>query len=333
MKQSILVGIKTTLIFSMVFFVNQITSAQSSQSEYETLKTYMVSNHLDLNQVMDRKTWIPGPEDVIENLSDYFIIDIRQDDIAPKNGTPDFEDGHLPGAKNTSYQNILKFARANQAPDRILVVSQDGQAAAAAAVALRLAGYPNTKVLKFGMAGWNSRFDNWKEQRSSFAINHKNWSKTPAAETPSFHKVPQINTGKKSGKEILEAQVQAYLDRGFDLGVSAYELMAAPQNYYVVNQSAPGVYKSIGYVQGAYEIEYPVIAESKKFGDLANYPPDQTIVQYCYTGHAGLTAAAWLNVLGYDAKALTYGVNSLAYDAMPKSKYGSSKDYAFITGK
>ncbi len=316
-----------------VLFLGFNANAQK-KSEFDILTQYMVDNNLDLDKVMDRKTWIPTADAVVENLSDYFIIDLRQGDDAPKNGTLDFEDGHLPGAHNVAYKEVIRYAKANNAPDRILVVSEDGQAAAAAAVALRMAGFPKTKVLKFGMSGWNTKFNVWSKELSGFANKHNNWTKDIAPKPTVFESKPVLKTGKKTGKEIAEARAQAFLDKGYEaISISPKEMMDNADKLYVVNQGTAKEYDGLGMVKGAQQFACPYIKVDEKHGNINNYPSDKTIVQYCLTGHAALTTASWLNILGYDAKGMEFGINGLIFDTMSKSKFSKPANYEYVTGK
>ncbi|MBN2894497.1 MAG: rhodanese-like domain-containing protein [Campylobacterales bacterium] len=321
--------LKTALFGSMI-----AASSLYGNAEFDLLKQYVVEQKLDMDKAMDRKTWIPDADGLVENISDYFILDIRSGDVAPKNGKPDFEDGHIPGAHNTTFENVLNYAREHKAPDRILVVSEDGQAAAAAAVALRMAGYPNTKTMKFGMAGWNKKFDVWSEKRGNLSEGHKNWTKEAAPAPKKLGETPALKTGKKTGKEILEAQVQAFLKRGFQ-AVQPQELLENPNKYFVVNQGNAKAYGQFGRVAGSQQFNEPMInpKDEKKFGSIEFYPADKPIVQYCWSGHAAITVASWLNILGYDAKGTAYGTNALFYDKMTKAQFKKPEGYGFVTGK
>lgn len=306
--------------------------AANGANEFDVLTTYMVENNMDMNKVMDRKTWIPHAAILAENIKDYFILDIRQGDIAPKNGTPDFQDGHIPGAHNVAFEEVVAFAKKNGAGDNILVVSEDGQAAAAAAVALRLSGFPNTKVLKFGMSGWNSKFDVWSEKQSNFVVKNVNWTKEPAPAPKTFAVKPVLNTGKTTGSEILAARVDAFLKKGYD-GITAQKLLENPDKYYVVNQGTAKAYGQFGRVKGANQFNWPMINPDKKHSSLDNYPADKEIVQYCWTGHAATTVASWLDILGYNAEGVKYGTNAMFIDEMTKKKFKKPADLPYVTGK
>jgi len=310
--------------------ISSASPSASSVNEFDVLKTYMASNNMDMNKVMDRKTWIPHAAILAENISDYFVIDIRQGDIAPKNGVEDFKDGHIPGAHHTNFKEILDYAKKNNAGDNILVVSHSGQSAAAAAVALRLSGYPNTKVLKFGMAGWNNKFNNWSDKQSNFVVKNKNWTKKPAAKPKANGKAPVLHTGKTTGAEILKVQVDAFLAQGYK-GMTAQELMKDPSKYYVVNQGSAKAYGKFGHVKGAKQFNWPMINANKKHIGLENYPADKEIVQYCWTGHAATTVSSWMDILGYNAQGVMYGTNAMFIDEMEKKKFSKPMNLPYVT--
>ncbi len=301
-------------------------------NEAEVLQSYMVEKGLDIDKMMDRKTWIPEAEYVMENLSKFSIIDIRQGDLSPNNGIPDFKDGHIPGAMNTSYENILDFVRSKKLPDNILVVSEDGQSAAAAALALRMAGYPNSKTLKFGMSSWNSKFDAWTTRLSSFALENKNWTKEAAPAPKTFSSKPVINTGKETGKEILEARIKAFLAKGYQ-GITPGSLVN-DSKYYAINIGTEKAYGQYGRVKGdnSVRFEEPMIKPKKEgVASLSNLPADKPLALYCWTGHTAIVVASWLDILGYDAKGVNYGVNAMYYDIMKAKKFKKPGNRAVIT--
>ena len=114
--------------------------------DFNTLKTYMVNNDLDLPNVLDGCiTGAPTDAGAVDAWADaFYIIDIR--------GESDYNAGHIKGAVNTTLGNILNEAN-NSGGKPILVVCYTGQSAGHGVVALRLSGYPDAKVLKWGMSG------------------------------------------------------------------------------------------------------------------------------------------------------------------------------------
>ncbi|PLX02444.1 MAG: hypothetical protein C0595_10880, partial [Marinilabiliales bacterium] len=63
-------------------------------------------------------------------------------------------------------------------------------------------------------------------------------------------------------------------------------------------------------------------------------PASDECLVYCFTGQTSSYIAAWLQVLGYDAKSILFGVNKLqhtALDAAGKPAWHHSYDYEFVT--
>jgi rhodanese-related sulfurtransferase len=68
---------------------------------------------------------------------------------------------------------------------------------------------------------------------------------------------------------------------------------------------------------------------------MKTLPTNQTIVVYCYTGQTSSFVAAYLRLLGYDAKSLSFGANAMIYDTMPGTKFVPAteiKGYPYATG-
>ena len=113
-------------------------------SKFETLKDYMIANNMDVDVVISG--WITDAAAVNENGTEtYHIMDIR--------GIDDYNTGHIAGAVHSSLTTIVADAAVATKP--ILVVCYTGQSAGHGVIALRLSGYADAKVLKWGMSGWN----------------------------------------------------------------------------------------------------------------------------------------------------------------------------------
>ena len=54
---------------------------------------------------------------------------------------------------------------------------------------------------------------------------------------------------------------------------------------------------------------------------LNTLPTDKSVVVYCYTGQTSAHVAGYLRVLGYDAKSMLFGVNGMAWDNMPGTRF------------
>lgn len=102
-----------------------------------------------------------------EDLSKYYLIDIREND--------DYKSGHIEGAKNIFWMDLLKDENIKKLPTdkKIILICYVGHTASQMLVALKLLGY-DVIALKFGMgispvegvpvAGWlNYKFKIIKE--------------------------------------------------------------------------------------------------------------------------------------------------------------------------
>jgi rhodanese-related sulfurtransferase len=74
----------------------------------------------------------------------------------------------------------------------------------------------------------------------------------------------------------------------------------------------------------------------KKEAQLKYLPTDKKIVVYCYSGQTSSQLVAYLQVLGYEAYSLSFGVNGFAYHALDTigSQYKApTNDYSSIIVK
>jgi rhodanese-related sulfurtransferase len=223
--------------------------------------------------------------------------------------------------------------------DRIVLVCYSGQTSAFGTALMRLMGYDKVFSLKFGMSSWAATFarDYW--QRNIGNAQAAAFVTTATASPPKnpAGALPTLSTGKTTGPEILEARVRALLTAGFPAGtISHATLFANLGNYYIVNYWPLSHYLNPGHIPGA--IQYTPRVDLKTTTNLTTLPTNRTIVLYCYTGQtSGFVAAAYLRLLGYDARSLLYGANALIYDRMAARGLTVWRDaeimnYPFISG-
>jgi rhodanese-related sulfurtransferase len=206
---------------------------------------------------------------------------------------------------------------------------------------LNLLGY-NAKNLKFGMTSWTkdvtvapNRFDPEKAAKDYKLETKVN---TPTATYP----FPVVNyTSSSDQLEIIRAAAEAYLssDKTKVPNIKADELFYnlndgnTANDPVVLSVRGTADYQS-GHVPSAINIPWREVAKKE---NLAKLPTDKQIVVYCYTGHTGSQITAILNLLGYDAKNLMYGMGAWSKNMeVVKSRFDNSKDgkdYKFVVGK
>jgi rhodanese-related sulfurtransferase len=302
---------KKLLVLSLasLFFVASCKKVEDepsgSSSDFETMTNYMVDNNLDLTDILSG--WIvPAPDlaSVQTFIDSYDIIDIRN--------AQDFGTSHIEGAVNSSLANILTAAANTTKP--ILVVCYTGQAAGHAVVALKLSGY-DAKVLQWGMSGWRADLaDSWEDKIGDVGIGHTNWVSTPTADLESFGDPDLSASG--DGAAMLAARVQLMLDNGFK-GVENTAVLNTPSNYFINLFWDQADVDTYGHIAEAYRIK-PL---SLSVGEINNLDPDKTVVTYCWTGQTSSVITAYLNVIGYDARSLTFGSNGMIYSNLTGHKF------------
>ena len=278
----------------------------ASNENYADLTEYMVASNLDLPAVLD--AWIVGRPATVEEvpgfLGDYYVMDIR--------AAADYDKGHVTGAVNSSLSTIVADAAASTKP--VLVVCYTGQTASHAAVALRLSGYPTAKVLKWGMSGWRADLSGpWlanSGDNGNIGVGHTNWVTTSTA-TPETFNAPEWTTSASSPAEMLAERVTLMTTEGFK-GV-----VASPSDFYINNYWAQSDVDHYGHINSAYRI-LPLSLVNDEF---KYYDPSKTVVTYCWTGQTSSMVTAYLTVLGYDAKSLKFGANSMIYSALESHKF------------
>lgn len=308
------------LVLIPLFLVNCKDSDDPvpSTNDFEVLQAYLEVNDLDLSDILSG--WItaaPAENDVNTFITDNYIMDIRS--------ATDYATSHIEGAVNSSLATIVADAtNANDKP--IIVVCYTGQSAGHAVVALRLSGYTDAKVLKFGMSGWNSNTDSWSAKTGDMAIGHTNWTTVPTTSDLTFDP-PTLNVVGSDGASILAERVAAMTAGGFQ-GINNSDVMAAPSDYMINNFWDEADVVHYGCIDGALRIKPLTLTNEEIF----NLDPTETIVTYCWTGQTSSMITAYLTVLGYDAKSLKFGVNGMIYSDLESHKFSTpSVDLPVVT--
>ena len=130
---------------------------------------------------------------------------------------------------------------------------------------------------------------------------------------------------------VVQAAVDQYLSSGKAPVISADALWenlsdGDPDNDpFILSVRAPDAYAK-GHIPGAINIPWKEIAKPE---NLAKLPTDQPIVVYCYTGHTGQAASTVLNVLGYDATNLKFGMMGWTEDdeVLATTRFGPDTDH------
>jgi len=307
------------IILAIVFVVSCSDDNDTSKptiNEADLLIKYLEANGDYVN------TYLPAlitPEEVftLNQTGKVYIIDLR--------AANDYNDGHIRNAVHVQLADLLTHMKSIDVSkyEKIALVCYTGQTAGFATALLRFLGYNTVFDMRFGMCSWHEDFaGRWKNAISNaYASQFVN---TPAPAKPAKGKLPELKTGKTTGKEILEARVDALLKEGFGAaGITAQAVFQDLNKLYIANYWTEAQYLDPGHIPGAYQ--YTPKQSLKYSEDLTTLPTDKTVVIYCHTGTQSSMLAAFLRLLGYDAKSLLYGANSMIYDKMVEKNLSTWK--------
>lgn len=287
------------------------TVEEPKVDHYKVMTDYMAANKLDMLDVI--AGGVTTAAAVSANPGAFYIIDVRS--------ATDFAAGHIQGAVNSTVKDVLTAAQ-NAGGKPILLVCYTGQNAAYANVCLRLSGYSDSKIMKWGMSAWTSQLDRWTANVSDQAVNHANWSTTNTIKAPVTFSLPTFTATSKEGAEILKERVRVALDKGFQ-NVKPVDALANPGNYFLVNYWTEADVNTYGHIKGAYRLN-----ETLKLADATgfkNLNPSAVVVPYCWTGQTSAMVSAYLTVLGYDAKGLFAGANNMIGSKLQKNSWTLEK--------
>lgn len=274
--------------------------------EFTLMKDYMVNNNLDIPQIITNTdgekfvTGAPAEADLAAFLAKYYIIDIRS--------ASDYNANHIEGAKNVPFSNILaEGAAAGSQP--VLIVCYTGQTACYGTALMRLYGFKHTQALKWGMSGWNeATAASWNSKiGAEEAKGHANWSSGGEPSLLAFTD-PSIAVLSQDGATILKRRVELTVAAGFKTAKGT-DVLNTPSNYFINNYFNSTDYSGFGHINEAFRILPLALADGSYKG--LDSGTNAKVVTYCYTGQTSAVVTACLNVLGYDAYSLTFGMNGL----------------------
>ncbi len=315
-----------SIILTLLFVVScseDTTSPTPTVSESEILVKYLESSespygkdyvNTDLPSLIDAATLKMDVE-----AGKAYVIDIRN--------ASDFALGRIKGAINVVPSEVLNHIKTLDVTkyDKIVLVCYTGQTAGFYVAILRLLGYKNVFALKWGMCAWHNDFA--KKWKDVIANGNKYASQFESKSNPKNPpgNLPELKTGKTTGKAILETRAEQIVKEGFTpASISSDAVFQNLDSYYIVNYWPENQYLDPGHIPGA--VQYTPKSSLKLETSLKTLPTNKPIVIYCYSGHTSAHIVAYLRILGYDAKSLLFGANGMIYDKMKEKGLTIFKD-------
>jgi len=249
----------------------------------------------------------------------YQIVDIRS--------AEHYALGHIEGAINIPFKAIP--AEENLAlldPNKTIVtVCYTGHTASEANMFYNMLGY-DAVTLKFGMSGWVA-----DEAIVGLPIPGKatgsNPTVTDVPEASGPFDLPSIE-GYEDVQAAVIGQAEKYFASETPFTMAASDVLTVVQSedpsYQIVSVRGADDYAK-GHLAGAINIPWLTIADN-----LDQLDPNKTIIVYCYTGHTGGEVTMFLNLMGYTATNMKFGMSGWQSDAALGGNAGY--DPAAVTG-
>ena len=332
-----------TFLFSFLVLSGCLKDAPITQATTEQNSSADILIYLETQGDFINSPLMPSlitATELFNNPDNKIIIDIRS--------ISNFNVGYIQNALNIKPADIINFIKTTEPNNTIVLVSLTGQSASYYTGLLRLNGYTNVFALKYGMSSWNIDFAvPWKinNQRTTFFTN-KVFNKPP------FSTLPEINFASTEGniKEKINRRIQGLMNNTFsendivDVSITVSNLIDiySPSRGDYLNTFVVCYAQNLDeYIVGSSSISNPghlptaVYYQANNFGAsdlrstafLQTIPNNKDIVVYSRIGHSSAFITAYLNLLGYRAKSLLFGMRWLVGFNLTEVN-----NYSYVTG-
>ena len=217
-----------------------------------------------------------------------YIVSLRSSDH--------YAAGHIPGAVNIGFGDLTTLPK----DEEILVYCYTGQSASFAAAVLGVLDYDVTNLLH-GMSSWSddpavygSRFDP--------ATSQGDYATETTANAGGSYGMPVLeNTTSSDTADIVLAAAKT-VSPSYITAADLNLKIAEGEDITVISCRSADDYAA-GHIPGAINIGLTALADN-----LSKIDPDSPVYVYCYTGHSAAQATALLQMLGYDAYSVKFGM-------------------------
>lgn len=208
----------------------------------------------------------------------------------------DYAAGHIPGAINMKFSDLSTLPKDKE----ILVYCYTGQSASFAAAVLGVQGYKVSNLLH-GMSAWSTNPDVYKK-RFDPATSQGKYEVEKTSNTGGSFSSPNLeNTTSNDAATIIQAaaaKVSPKFIAPKDLSIK----IAEKEKMTILDLRTAADYAT-GHIPGAINIGLGNLVTN-----LNKLNPNAPVYAYCYTGHTAAQGTALLQMLGYDAYSLSFGM-------------------------
>ena len=248
-----------------------------------------------------------------DSSNDPFILSVRK--------AEHYEIGHIPSSVNIGLGELFTEEGLAKLPEdktkQIVVVCYTGHTASQATALLNLNGY-NAITLMFGMCSWTDDEEVTVGKCFKRGITNNDYD---------------FATG--SYDEDTREDIYNSIDASVKLGSDLYDALSdgdTSNDPLILSIRSQSDYE-LGHIPWA--VNYGPITSLFTKETLSKLPMDETeIIVVCYTGHTASQATALLNLLGFNATALKYGMCGWCANTTiaPKGFDRTGPNYPICTG-
>lgn len=302
------------------------TAAISSQDIENRVQAVLASNPTSGDYAANAITGTALADKLADpaTAATIYLLDIRSPEA--------YSAGYIEGSVNVPFKDWAAPDNLETYPQdkKIVVICSTGGASAQVVAGLRMLGY-DAAALKAGINGWTQTATT---QEAVDTINNASYSvaNTPANAAAS---APAQEAFTAPDQETYDGLAQKANELASDMPgsgdyannvVSATDLnnMMQDGDIFILDIRAAADFESVGHIEGAVNVPYAALAVQENLDML---PMDKKIVVVCYTGNTAGQATMLLNLLGYDAAVLSYGMMSWNH-APPSDSFVSSLESA-----
>lgn len=262
---------------------------------------------------------------LFENLNDGddsnnpYIIDVRSQE--------DHDKGYIPTAVWMDSKTLFTEENLATLPtdQQIVVYCYTGQTASQVVSALNMVGFDANNLL-FGFGSWSLNADagsKWFDE--TMVGNDFRTTTDPTAVTLQIYPLP-TPLGDTS-----QSAADAYLSGGTKNIAAAdlYDNLSdgdSSNDPWIISVRSQDDYENAGHIPGAVWADYATMFTPDALG---NIPDNRPIVVYCYTGQTASQVTSALNMLGYDASNMLFGMQAWTMDQDVRVKSFDAGTHSF----
>ncbi len=254
--------------------------------------------------------------------NDYFVLSVRT--------AEHYAIGHIPGAINIPWRDIAKTENLAKLPtdQKIAVYCYTGHTAGIATTILNSLGY-EAYNMKYGIMAWTKDAAVRAQSAFSEEIDAHDYATETTINAPTTtYDIPTTNyTTSTDEEEIIRAAADNYAANHAPV-ITAADLFTNlndgdTSNDPIIISVRSAEHYAIGHIPGSINIPWREISKEE---NLKKIDPSKEIAVYCYTGHTAGVATTALNMLGYDALNMKWGMMAWTKDATVRVQSAFSED-------